>query len=131
MICGEFQIAVTDILNAQNRHFEAPDVYAYSSGRAALYQILKFLKHEKGILHVLLPDYLCSSVLAPINDLGLEYSFYPIDEKLELKESEFYKLYTKNTAVLLINYFGLQNLGSQINTIRVFDDKAIIIEDDD
>lgn len=130
MIGGEFQIAVTDILNAQNRHFEAPDVYAYSSGRAALYQILKFLKHEKGILHVLLPDYLCSSVLVPINDLGLEYSFYPIDEKLELKESEFYKIYTKNTAVLLINYFGLQNLSRQINTIRVFDDKAIIIEDD-
>ena len=130
MIGGEFQIAVTDILNAQNRHFDAPDVYAYSSGRAALYQILKFLKQEKGITYVLLPDYLCCSVLVPIKDLSMEYSFYPIDEKLELIESEFSKLYTKDTAVLLINYFGLQNLSSQINLIRLINDKAIIIEDD-
>ena len=56
MIGGEFPIAVTDILNAQNRHLEAPDVYTYSSGRAALYQILKYLKQDKGITRVLLPD---------------------------------------------------------------------------
>ena len=129
MIGGEFQIAVTDILNAQNRHFEAPDVYAYSSGRAALYQILKFLKQEKEITHVLLPDYLCSSVLIPIKDLGLEYKFYPIDEQLELIESEFFKLYTKGSVVLLINYFGLKELSGQIKIIREIED-AIIIEDD-
>ena len=129
MIGGEFQIAVTDILNAQNRHFEAPDVYAYSSGRAALYQILKFLKQEKEITHVLLPDCLCSSVLIPIKDLGLEYKFYPIDEQLELIESEFSKLYTKGSVVLLINYFGLKELSGQIKIIREIED-AIIIEDD-
>ena len=130
MIGGEFQIAVTDILNAQNRHFDAPDVYAYSSGRAALYQILKYLKQEKGIIHILLPDYLCSSVLVPIKDLGLEYSFYPIDEQLELIESEFSKRYKNYTAVLLINYFGLKDLSSQIKSIRGIDENAIIIEDD-
>lgn len=130
MIGGEFQIAVTDILNAQNRHFEAPDVYAYSSGRAALYQILKYLKQEKGITHLLLPDYLCRSVLVPIKNVGLEYSFYPIDEQLELIDSEFSKLYRKDTVVLLINYFGLKDLFSQIKFIRGMDDNAIIIEDD-
>ena len=76
MIGGEFQIAVTDILNAENRHLESPDVYSYSSGRAALYQILKYLKQEKGVTSVFLPDYLCSSILVPIQKLGLEYSFY-------------------------------------------------------
>lgn len=130
MIGGEFQIAVTDILNAQNRQFDVPDVYAYSSGRAALFQILKFLKQEKGISHVLLPDYLCSSVLVPIKDLGLDNSFYPIDEQLELIESEFSKLYIKGTVILLINYFGLKDLYSQIKFIREIDENAIIIEDD-
>lgn len=130
MIGGEFQIAVTDILNAQNRHLEAPDVYTYSSGRAALYQILKYLKQEKNVNHVLLPDYLCSSVLVPVNELGLDYAFYPINEKLELEPATFQPLYKKRTAVLLINYFGLQNLSSQIRAIREIDDKAIIIEDD-
>ena len=130
MIGGEFQIAVTDILNAQNRHFDAPDVYAYSSGRAALYQILKYLKLEKETTHVLLADYLCSSVLVPVKDLGLEYSFYHIDEQLELIKSEFSKLYTKGSVVVLINYFGLKDLSNQIKSVRETDDNAIIIEDD-
>lgn len=130
MIGGEFQIAVTDILNAQNRQFEDPDVYTYSSGRAALYQILKFLQKEKEIKRILLPDYLCSSVLVPVKELGLDFSFYPIDERLELEEVEFKKLYKKDSAILLINYYGLQNLSSQINVIRSIDDHAIIIEDD-
>ena len=130
MIGGEFPIAVTDILNAQNRHFDVPDVYAYSSGRAALYQILKHLKQEKGISRVFLPDYLCSSVLVPVKGLGLDYFFFSIDEQLELIEAEFKKQYKTDSAVLLINYFGLQDFSSQINTIKGLDEKAIIIEDD-
>lgn len=130
MIGGEFQIAVTDILNAQNRHLETPDVYTYSSGRAALYQILKYLRQQKNVKHVLLPDYLCSSVLVPVKELGLDYAFYPINEKLELEPTSFQLLYKTGTAVLLINYFGLQDLSSQIKAIREIDDKAIIIEDD-
>ena len=130
MIGGEFPIAVTDILNVQNRHFDAPDVYAYSSGRAALYQILKFLKQEKSITKVLLPDYLCSSVLVPVKDLGLEYTFYPINEQLELIESEFIKRYKNGTVVLLINYFGFKDLSNQIAAIKGIDEDAIIIEDD-
>lgn len=130
MIGGEFQIAVADILNAQNRHFNVPDVYAYSSGRAALFQILKYLKQEKGISHVLLPDYLCSSILVPIKDLGMEYSFYPIDERLEIIESEFIIRYKKDTVVLLINYFGLKDLSNQIKSIKRIDSNVIILEDD-
>ncbi len=130
MIGGEFQIAVTDILNAENRHLESPDVYAYSSGRAALYQILKYLKQEKGISLVLLPEYLCSSILVPVQKLGLDYSFYSIDEQLELEKKSFVELYKKDSCVLLINYFGLQDLRTQIKTIRGIDEKAIIIEDD-
>ena len=130
MIGGEFPITVTDILNAQNRHFNAPDVYAYSSGRAALFQILKYLKQKKGINRILLPDYLCSSVLVPVKELGVEYAFYPINELLKLEEFEFKGLYSNHAAVLLINYFGLQDLSGQIHVIRSIDDKAIIIEDD-
>lgn len=130
MIGGEFQITVTDILNAENRHLEIPDVYTYSSGRAALYQILKYLIQEKDVNRILLPDYLCSSVLVPVKELGLNYTFYPINEELELEPVSFHPLYNDGTAVLLINYFGLQDLSGQIKIIREINDKAIIIEDD-
>lgn len=130
MIGGDFPIAVTDVLNASIKHAEASDVYSYSSGRAALFQILKFLMQEKGVNQILLPDYLCGSVLVPVKVLGLEYTFYPIDEQLNLELSSFTNLYKKDTAVLVINYFGLKDLSTQIQVIRSLDEHAIIIEDD-
>lgn len=130
MIGGEFPIAVTNILNAKVSFHLEKDCYAYASGRAALYQILKYLKEQKQITHVLLPDYLCSTILVPIHKLGLNYSFFPLNEALELEIDTFRQAYRKEVAVLLINYFGLQDLTSQINNIRSIDKKAIIIEDD-
>ena len=130
MIGGEFPIAATDILNADVRHSEVSDVYTYSSGRAALYQILKFLQREKGIKRVLLPDYLCSSVLVPVKVLRLEFVFYPISEELKMEEQTFAQLYKSGDAVVIINYFGLQDLSEQIIFIRSLDETAIIIEDD-
>ena len=130
MIGGEFPIAVTDILNAKVSFHLEEDCYAYASGRAALYQILKYLKEQKQITHVLLPDYLCSTILVPIHKLGLTYSFFPLNEKLELESETFKETYRKDAAVLLINYFGLQDLTPQIKNIRSVDVDAIIIEDD-
>lgn len=130
MIGGEYPIAVTDILNAGSRRKDGPDVYKYASGRAALYQILKYLKDEKGVSRILLPDYLCSSVQVPVKKLELEYEFYPIDDALELEKDVFSKLYEPNTTVLLINYFGLKDLTKQVSFIRSLDKDAIIIEDD-
>ncbi len=130
MIGGEFPIAVTDVLNAERRFSVIPDVYTYSSGRAALYQILNYLKQNKRINCILLPDYLCSSVLVPVKALGLELAFYQIDECLELEQENLSKLYRGRTAILLINYFGLKNLEKQIKIIRNIDNRAIIIEDD-
>lgn len=130
MIGGEFPIAVTVILNAGGRRKKEPDVFKYASGRAALYQILKYLKTEKGVDRVLLTDYLCSSILVPIKALELKYEFYPIDEALELEEEAFAALYKPNTTVLLINYFGLKDLSKQVSFIRSLDKDAIIIEDD-
>lgn len=130
MIGGEYPIAVTDILNSGSRSKDEPDVYKYASGRAALYQILKYLKSEKGVNRVLLPDYLCSSVLVPVKALELKYEFYPIDEALELEKDVFSKLYEPNIAVLVINYYGLKDLAKQVSFIRSLNKDAIIIEDD-
>lgn len=129
MIGGEFPIAVTDILNADVRHSKTPDVYTYSSGRAALYQILKYLQKEKGTTRILLPDYLCSSVLVPVKALQFEYVFYPIDESLKLIKESFIASYINGDAILIINYYGLQDLSEEIAFIKSIDKNAIIIED--
>ena len=129
MIGGEFSIAATDIMNAETKHSQSTDVYAYSSGRAALYQILKYLQKEKGVIRILLPDYLCSSVLVPVKSLRMEFVFYPIDEKLKLIKECFNNIYRNGDAVLIINYFGLQDLSEELSFVRSIDENAIIIED--
>ena len=130
MIGGEFDIAVTDIQNTDGQPLACLDIYSYSSGRAALYQILNYLKNEKAVKHILLPDYLCSSVLIPVKALNLKFTFYQIDDNLELIKESFVKSYFAGTAILIINYYGLKNLDNQVKAIREVDENAIIIEDD-
>ena len=130
MIGGEFPIAIIDLLKAPSGSRVNDGTYHYASGRAALYQILKYLKEEKGITSILLPDYLCDTILVPIRKLAIEYTFFPLNEKLELEKDKFKEFYKKNSVVLLINYFGLQDLSEQIAIIRNIDADVIIIEDD-
>lgn len=130
MIGGEFPISFTDLLKAPSLSRVDDGTYHYASGRAALYQILKYLKEQQGIAKVLLPDYLCGTILVPIRKLELAYEFYPLNDNLEVDSAAFCNVYRKDAAVLLINYFGLQDLSNQVCFIRNVDKNAIIIEDD-
>lgn len=130
MIGGEFPISITDFLKAPKLSRVDDGTYHYASGRAALYQILKYLKEQRNIEKVLLPDYLCDTILVPIRKLELAYEFFPLNDKLELDSATFSKTCLKDAAVLLINYFGLQDLSEQVAYIRSLDKDAIIIEDD-
>ena len=151
----------------------------FSSGRAALYAALCTEKNQRPFseelcseetqapLHlasctenmqvpfkVALPDYLCSSVIDAVNDAGLAYSFYHIEDNLYpdmdsllalvcTKEDSRFKedARSKNdsglqnyprskAAIILINYFGLLDLDETIEAIRKQVPKAIIILDD-
>lgn len=130
MIGGEFPISITDLLKAPSLSRVDDGTYHYASGRAALYQILKYLKEQRGLTKVLLPDYLCDTILVPIRKLEFAYEFFPLNDKLELETEPFCKIYRKDAAVLLINYFGLQDLSGQVAFIRTIDKDAVIIEDD-
>lgn len=74
-----------------------------TSGRAALYLILQNLK-SIGVSHVHLPAFLCESILQPVKALELDYSFYPVQLDLTAQPDP-----PKNSAVLLIHYFGCIN----------------------
>ena len=93
------------------------------NGRSALYLILNKIK-KKGINHIHLPSFICSSVLQPIKKLKLNYSFYPVDENLNIEPDNN----SSNSALLLIHYFGKVNKISksfQINS----NTKINLIED--
>ncbi|NJN34195.1 MAG: hypothetical protein HC817_08050 [Saprospiraceae bacterium] len=75
---------------------------ALANGRVCFKVILL----EKKPTHVYLPFYSCDSLLEPLNDLNIPYTYYFLDENLEpIKDFE-----VKNTELMLrINHFGLQN----------------------
>ena len=92
------------------------------SGRAALYALLEPLK-QQGINKILLPAYLCESVLQPVKACGLDYEYYPVDENLAAHPEP-----SKGSAVILIHYFGWLNPATQ--TLRnEASDSFILIED--
>ena len=78
----------------------------FNSGRAALWGALRALGVGPGD-RVLLPAYLCESVVSPVLAVGAAADFYPIDRNLRpdltaLKAS----IGPATRAILLIHYFG-------------------------
>ncbi len=75
----------------------------FLSGRFALKRILRHLMNH-GVHHVHLPAYLCDSVLKQVRLLGMEISFYPINDNLGAEADP-----PSGAAVVLIHYFGQIN----------------------
>ena len=59
---------------------------------------------RRGVTRVHLPAFLCRSILEPVQALGLEYNFYPVDVAFVGQPDP-----KKNDAVLLVHYFGRIN----------------------
>lgn len=130
IIGGEFDVDLQSLKYSHSRNVCLDGLYKYSSGRSALYHILLDVKKRNNISKILLPDYLYSSVAIAAEKADVEVVFYPLNDKLELDEKHFANLYEEECAVLLINYFGLQNLQIQVAYVRSLNKDAVIIEDD-
>ena len=125
MIGGEFEID----LSLQREFVPQPDVYYYASGRTALYQILHSLAPQYHKLW--LPDWLCHTMVDAVEKAGFEYCFYELDADFKATIEALDKSGFKDgEAVLMINYFGLQNLTGISKSIKDAYPNAVVIEDD-
>lgn len=125
MIGGEFEID----LSLQRDFIPQPDVYYYASGRTALYQILRSLAplHHR----LWLPDWLCYTMVDAVEKAGFEYCFYELDADFKATINALDKSGFKDgEAVLMINYFGLQDLTGISKSIKDAYPNAVVIEDD-
>lgn len=125
MIGGEFEID----LSLQREFVPQPDVYYYASGRTALYQILRSFapQHHK----LWLPDWLCHTMVDAVEKADFEYCFYELDADFKATIETLDKSGFKDGgAVLMINYFGLQNLTGISKSIKDAYPNAVVIEDD-
>lgn len=77
------------------------EAIALNTGRNCLEYILRV----RGYKRVFLPYYSCEVLLEPFNKLGIDYTFYHINERLEIDEDI---TLGDDAALLCINYFGLK-----------------------
>lgn len=130
VIGGEFSVNLQSLQYCHCGKNTLDGVYRYSSGRSALYYILLDVQKRYEISKIYLPDYLCYSVVMAAEKSQMQVEFYHLNQHLEIDINTFPLNDNEKATVLIINYFGLKNLESQINTVRTISKDAIIIEDD-
>ena len=101
----------------------------FAQGRTAFYYgLLKLnIKNENKIL---IPDYICKSLLTPIIKLNINYDFYSIKDDFTFNLSEIKKKALEKDYLLIIHYFGQpKNLNFILkfcknNNIKLIEDNA-------
>lgn len=88
---------------ANRSGFLHDDGVLLNSGRNALEYVFRALGDAK---HVWIPYYTCDVMLEPITKLGIPFSFYRLDERLELKEEMTLQV---GDYLLYTNYFGIKD----------------------
>lgn len=109
-----------------------PDKYlTYTYG--GYYSLRIIIEHLqiKNNEFILLPSYLCPSILIPFKEYNIHYKFYRIKEDLSIDIDDLLNKYNKHTkAIFFINYFGfdISETEKQI-FLKLKKEGAILIQD--
>lgn len=81
-------------------------VMYFDSGRSAYRYFLTYC--EMNLHNVMLPQYTCQSVIEPFEEMGINISYYPINENLQVNREVFCRLFMQNKPdmILVQTYFG-------------------------
>jgi hypothetical protein len=129
VIGGEFEISykfTRKIKKEVPRELEGGNFY--SSGRAAIFHIINF-SVGRGTKKILLPDYLCDSIVDAVKLTSLPFEFYTIDSDLSINIDSVKEKYSDGSLVLIINYFGGADIHGEIRKIKMINPNASIILD--
>ena len=102
--------------------------YFFSHARTALkYGLINLNLNNNS--EILIPSYICDSIIFPLDDLNLNYVFYDININLSTNWDDLNKKISINTsAVLYVNYFGIPNEIHKFENFA-FTNKIKLIED--
>lgn len=105
------------------------NMYFLHGGRACLTAISDFLL-DHGIDRVLLPSYLCPSIVQTFERSGIAWDFYQINEDFSVDLGDLAHKITGFQAVYFINYFGFfHNLETQNFFKQLQQNGILVIED--
>lgn len=131
VIGGEFEISFDNIINKvpiKDNIFISKNVL-YSTGRGALYYILQDIKKNNPLFRtILLPDFLCSSIIDTVEAVNFSIEYYHIKENLYPDLNNLLTNLHDNKVLLLIDYFSLINLEPYIKEIKNVSKACIIFD---
>ncbi|MBW6409469.1 DegT/DnrJ/EryC1/StrS aminotransferase family protein [Clostridium weizhouense] len=102
-----------------------------NGGKSAIEFILNDINFKENEI-LALPSYLCPTIIEVVENIGIKYEFYEINQKLELKIETLKNLIAKFNVkvVFFIDYFGFyqkENVRSFLKSLK--SQKIILIED--
>jgi dTDP-4-amino-4,6-dideoxygalactose transaminase len=124
---GEFYYDPAWVLDTPS--ISTDGMYFLNGGTACLAVISDFLL-DHGIGKVLLPSYLCPSIVRTFERGGITWDFYQVNEDFSIDLEDFAKKVTGFRAVYFINYFGFfHNEKTQEFFQQLKQNEILVIED--
>lgn len=118
-------------LSDRNVFFSKPGFTFFSYAREALTEIVREVKQNcSGSIRLLLPDFICHTLIDAVLPLKPEIEFYRIENDFSINQSDLIaKLSGTDTVVLFIDYFGRENVLSNELVYAIRSSGALTIKD--
>lgn len=119
-----------ELLISNQKLQDSKRILCLDSGRSAIRYLLDVL--EDKIERVMLPQYVCESVLIPFIEKGYQITYYPVDRRLQLLREDFEQLLETESPqlVLVQSYFGFDTLCKDRAFLKELSRQGIIIVED-
>jgi len=113
--------------------FKSDFVLTYTFG--GYYSILAIIDALKSKFddnsYILLPSYLCPSILKPFKNRNIKYKFYKVNDELQIDITDLLSNISHQVkAVYFIDYFGASQMDNLVFTINILRSKNITIIQD-
>ncbi len=105
------------------------DMYFLNGGKACLTVIADYLIAQ-GIKSILLPSYLCPSILITLENRRLHCDFYRVQPDLSIDAADLRQKQSAGQAVYFINYFGFTQPPAVQHALHEMQQQGVIIIED-
>ena len=103
----------------------------FNTGRSAISYLLKYCLNSEEDIEILIPTFLCSSILKSVKDSGISYKFYKINKDFTINiESVNKQITTKTKIFFFIDYVGFFHDEQTCKFIKSLSDKGIVVVED-
>ena len=110
------------VLSTSGMHF-------LNGGKACLIVIAGYLR-EHGVDSVLLPSYLCPSIVDTLEQCGIHCFYYQVREDFSIDRDDLITKLTPRMAVYIINYFGFFHGEETVCFLKDLQRKGVILIED-